>query len=82
MEPVTVGAIVLGSSVFCVGLISAFASRRRREHVPQVQVVVREKVEIVKEKNPDEETELSTAIGGGGYGNIAGGNFASQAARR
>jgi hypothetical protein len=47
-----------------------------------VQVVVREQVEKVVEKNPNEETELSTAIGGGGYGNIAGGNFASQAARR
>lgn len=83
MQPVIIWGLLLMLFVFCIGLLSAIKSRGRREHVPQVQAVVREQVQKSREGNPTEEDGLTTAMAGGGYGNVAGGSkVASQAAGR
>jgi len=68
--------------VFSIGLLSAIKSHGRPEPVPQVQVVVREQAQKASEENPNVEDGLTAAMAGGGYGNIAGGKVASQAAGR
>ena len=85
MEQATVGAIILASLVFCAGLVSAVASRRRRESSSRIQVEMRElheQIDKPTEKSPNDEDGVATAMAGGGYGNVANGNAASQAARR
>lgn len=79
MEPVTIGALALGASVFCVGLISALASRKRHDHVTHGAVVRGKLIKVEKEKSTNEEDSLATVIAGGGYGNVANGKAASQA---
>jgi len=67
MEQVTIWAAVVGSLIFCIGLASAYRSRRQQSMKPRSpQVAGREPVEVLSKKVTAQASMAAVGVANGG----------------